>query len=145
MPELRNKIIFHKNSNEYKDTLEYHIERWENISSKYFRSFEINNWDQREKYSYILDDKFYLSIPDKNLDYFIETGISFQTRDLLLDLLTYNPSRHVEWSDLDPKVCYQSIFDKNWEKWRKEDDEKYSYLAQEIINKLKKNKIYSIL
>ena len=37
---IRYKIIQMKNKKEKKEALEYHIERWETISSKYFRSLE---------------------------------------------------------------------------------------------------------
>ena len=52
---IRYKIIQMKNKKEKKEALDYHIERWETISSKYFRSLEkISN-----PYSYVHNNKYY--------------------------------------------------------------------------------------
>ena len=55
IPEIIHKIIQWKHKLEDKDTSNFHIERWETISSKYFRSFEkISN-----PYSYVHNNKYY--------------------------------------------------------------------------------------
>ena len=132
---IRFKIIKYKTMLENKESLEYHIERWETISSKYFRSFEINQYNQRQPYSYIHDDIYYISLPDKNMDYYNETGISFQTRDMLLEIISYPTS--VDWYKTG--ICKRSIIKNQCIEYRKKDDERYSILSNEIM---KKNKIY---
>ena len=130
--ELKFKIIKLKTILENKESLEYHIERWETISSKYFRSFEINQYNQRQPYSYIFDDIYYISLPDKNMDYYNETGISFQTRDMLLDIISYPVSFNKETG-----ICKQSIINNKNIEYRKKDDEIYGILSKEIMKKLK--------
>lgn len=130
---LRFKIIKLKTILENKESLEYHIERWETISSKYFRSFEINQYNHRQPYSYIHNDKYYISLPDKNMDYYNETGISFQIRDMLLDIISYPTS--VDWWKTG--ICKRSIIKNQHIEYRKKDDERYSILSNGIMKKIK--------
>lgn len=131
--ELRYKIIKLKNKKENKESLEYHIERWETISSKYFRSFEINQWNQRQPYSRVHDGKYFISFADKNMDYYNETGISFQVRDMILEIISYPTS--AEWWKTG--ICKQSIVDNQHKEYREYDDEVYSILSKEIMKKIK--------
>lgn len=135
IPEIRNKIIKYKNQNEKKETLDYHIERWETISSKYFRSFELDRFNSRVIYSYVLDEKYYISNKDKNKDFYNETGISYQVRHILLDIISCPP--------LYPNVniSRDRIINCTNHEWRLSDDEMYSYLAKCIMNKMKKKYI----
>ena len=61
--EVMDNIINIKNKVEEKETLEYHIERWEKISSLYFRSFESYNDIDKTKIflSYTVDSKIFVS------------------------------------------------------------------------------------
>tara|TARA_Y100000996_G_C22440365_1_gene609544 strand:+ start:544 stop:951 length:408 start_codon:yes stop_codon:yes gene_type:complete len=85
--ELCIKIINLKKHYEMVDAYNYHIERWETISSKYFKSFEYNKWDNRIIHPYIIDDIKYIIEQDTNFDFFNETKISYQSRDLLMTLI----------------------------------------------------------
>ena len=125
---IRYKIIQMKNKKEKKEALEYHIERWETISSKYFRSLEkISN-----PYSYVLDSKYYICEKDKCLDFYNETGISYQIRGLLLEIL--NCAFEFETGKIPPS---DHILNCTWYEWRKEDDKIYSILSEEIMKKFK--------
>ncbi len=135
--EIRNKIINYKTIKEKKEALEYHSERWETISSKYFRSFEITNHSNNNRlyYSYVLDNKYYVSEADRNLDFYNETGISYQVRDLLLDLISYPPSS--EWYKTG--ICKRSII-KIMKEYRKDiicDDYNFYNLSEQILKKIK--------
>ena len=122
---IRYKIIYFKNEIEKKEALDYHIERWETISSKYFRSFE-----KGLNYSYAVDSKYYITEKDRCLEFYNETGISSQVRDLLLDILNcYIEIFHEPYSD--------NILSCTMYEWREEDDKIYSNLANEIMKKFK--------
>lgn len=125
---IRYKIIQMKNKKEKKEALDYHIERWETISSKYFRSLEkISN-----PYSYVLDSKYYICEKDKCLDFYNETGISYQIRGLLLEIL--NCAFEFETVKI---PASDHILNCTWYEWRKEDDKIYSILSEEIMKKFK--------
>ena len=115
-------IIDLKDEIERKDTLNYHVERWVTISSLYFRSFELSDGiDKTRIYlSYTIDSKYYVSEPDKNLDYFHETGVSYQVRDLLLSILDMKEWEKHHWKDI-----------------RDHDDRLYDILAKHIMTKTK--------
>jgi len=83
--EIINKILNEKEKIERKEALEYHNNRWEIISSKYFRSFERSPYTiQYNYYSYVLDGgRSYRYEKDRNCDFYDYTGISYQCRDLL--------------------------------------------------------------
>ena len=122
---IRYKIIYFKNEIEKKEALNYHIERWETISSKYFRSSEKGFF-----YSYAVDSKFYITEKDRCLEFYNETGISSQVRDLLLDILNcYMEIYHEPYSD---NILSCTLYE-----WREEDDKIYSNLANEIMKKFK--------
>ena len=123
------KIIQLKNRREKEDTLRYHVERWTTLSSIYFRSFEISNnlgisnpspslFEHKKYISYTKNDEEYISEPDTNLDYFHETGISYQVRDLLLSIL-----KTKEWEK------------HHWKEIRGNDDKLYYVLSDHIMKK----------
>ena len=129
--QICQKIVRFKNKIEKEDTLKYHVERWTTLSSIYFRSFELSNnlgisnpspslFEHKRYISYTIDSKVYISKPDSNLDYFHETGISYQVRDLLLSIL-----KTKEWEK------------HYWEEAREYDDKLYYILSGQIIKKTK--------
>jgi len=124
---IRYKIIQMKNKKEKKEALEYHIERWETISSKYFRSLEKDYHGVVIPQSYSIDSKYFVSNKDKCLEFYNETGISYQVRDLLLDILQCPMG----------SLFTENIMDCTLFEWRKEDDKIYSILSEEIMNKFK--------
>jgi hypothetical protein len=124
---IRYKIIQMKNKKEKKEALEYHIERWETISSKYFRSLEKDYHGVVIPQSYSIDSKYFVSNKDKCLEFYNETGISYQVRDLLLDILQCPMG----------SLFTENIMDCTLFEWRKEDDKIYSILSEEIMKKFK--------
>ena len=124
---IRYKIIQMKNKKEKKEALDYHIERWETISSKYFRSLEKDYHGVVIPQSYSIDSKYFVSNKDKCLEFYNETGISYQVRDLLLDILQCPMG----------SLFTENIMDCTLFEWRKEDDKIYSILSEEIMKKFK--------
>lgn len=114
-------IIDLKNNIERTETLNYHIERWETISSKYFQSFEKNQQDETIPYSYTINDKDFIAVKDKCLHFYNETGISFQVRSLLLSILKC------------PDTLTDNILNCSLFEWRKDDDDLYSVLSKKIM------------
>lgn len=130
-PYLSKYIIEIKEKIEKKEALDYHIERWETISGKYFRSQELFTGDKKY-YPYVLDSKYYIFEKDRVLDFYNETGISFQNRDLLLNVIKTKSDMEIDGDieiyrdNLSPEVKY----------WRNYNDDIYSILS---------NKIYKIM
>jgi len=126
--DLRNKIIEEKDKLEKKEAYEYHVERWKEISIKYFRSFRKDKYNNKIYYSYVLNDTDeYNAEVDDNLDYYNETGVSYQVRDLLLSTIIspgFNPDR--------------SLLNYKIKEWRKLDDTMYGILAKKIMKKMKR-------
>ena len=103
-------IIDLKNNIERTETLNYHMERWETISSKYFQSFEKNQQDENVPYSYTINNKDFIAVKDKCLHFYNETGISFQVRSLLLTILKC------------PDTLTDNILNCSLFEWRKDDE-----------------------
>ena len=141
-PEICKYIVDLKNNMEEKNTYEYHYERWETLAGSYYKCFEYNKWRERIPYSYVMDSQRYIAKKDRCLDYYLETGISFQVRDLLLSILSCNFSSDPilgTISKVNFTIDETSILNKYMKEWRKEDDYIYSILAQKIMD-LFKNK-----
>tara|TARA_A100001037_G_scaffold16797_1_gene14688 strand:+ start:474 stop:899 length:426 start_codon:yes stop_codon:yes gene_type:complete len=118
-PQLCCYIIGLKNKKERIEAYNYHYENWEKIASKYFKCLE----NRYPTYSYILNDKEIIAKQDNNLIFFKETGISYQIRDLIMNLISDYKDDNI--SKEEKKI------------WRKEDDKKYSKLARRIQDKMK--------
>tara|TARA_B100001094_G_C18172178_1_gene795756 strand:- start:1503 stop:1943 length:441 start_codon:yes stop_codon:yes gene_type:complete len=121
--EISGKILFFKNSMEEKDNQIYYDGIYENIVGSYFKCLE----DRYPTYSYVLNDREYIAKKDKNDMFFKKTGISYQVRDLVINLIS-------EYKD-------DTITEDEKKEWRKEDDLKYSKLANKI-HKIMKSKDY---
>ena len=125
--EINQYILFLKNKIEKQETLQYHIHLYENISLKYFISLE----KCERPYSYVLNSKYYISEKDRCLDFYNETGISYQVRSLLLEILNCS-------SEFDGmKLFSDHILNCELYKWREEDDKLYCILARKINEKMK--------
>jgi len=139
-PDICKYIVDMKNNMEEKDAFEYHYERWETIAGTYYKCFEYNQYRERISYSYVLNSLHYFAKKDRRLEYYLETGVSFQVRDLLLDILSCNFSSDPilgTISKVNFKIDETSILSKDMKEWRKEDDEIYSILAQKIMDTFK--------
>jgi hypothetical protein len=123
---LRYKIINYKNQFEKEEAFDYHTERWETISSKYFRSFERMRFTMAKNYySYVLEDEKYIATKDRCLEFYNETGISYQVRDLLLDILDC------------PATQSETILNCTLYEWRAQDDKLYGILSRKITEQFK--------
>ena len=117
--EISGKILFFKNKIEEKDIQIYYNGLYENIVGSYFKCLE----DRYPTYSYVLNDSQYIEKKDKNDIFFKKTGISYQVRDLVMNLIS-------EYKD-------DKITEDEKKEWRKEDDLKYSKLAEKIHKVMK--------
>ena len=83
IPEICNSIIKLKNDKEDKETLEYHMGIWETIAGEHYYTRD-NHYG---KYSYIFDTKKYVVKPDHRIHFYQMTGISYQVRELIYELI----------------------------------------------------------
>lgn len=74
------------------DTINYHIERWETISSKYFRAIE-SLFRYSSRVYFTSSNIKYICNPDFLIDYYNETGSSQQVRDMILELIKNKDKR----------------------------------------------------
>ena len=72
-------------------------------------------------YSYILATDKCFATKDRCLEFYNETGISFQVRNLLMDILKC------------PVTQSDSILNCSLYEWRNDDDKLYCILAEEIM------------
>tara|TARA_B110000208_G_C11743709_1_gene420892 strand:- start:1081 stop:1527 length:447 start_codon:yes stop_codon:yes gene_type:complete len=114
--EIRYRIIHEKNIQEKSDAMDYHVERVRTIARKYYASFSSYK-GSRIHYSLIIDKEVYEAERDRNLMFYEETGISFQVRSLLLDILKYRAEHR------QPNV----------KAWRETEDSRSSFLAKKIM------------
>ena len=120
-----NIIIDMKNTLENKEALHYHMDRWESIALKYIKASERNEISHHSmKFAWVSDDPDYYRV-DPCLDFFKETGISYQIRYLVLDLLKVYEN-DIDWLDDD-------LLDQDIKKYRSSSDVCYSYTTNELI------------
>ena len=130
--EIIDKILDEKEIIERRETLKFHIERWEIISSKYFKGIQGRIPEIFKKkynyYSYVLDGgKNYKYEKDRNSEFYNYTGISYQCRDLVLSVITDGEL-----------YMFNTILDKEKMYWTKYNDRIYSELSRKIMNLYKK-------
>tara|TARA_B100001094_G_scaffold332137_1_gene402953 strand:+ start:6757 stop:7170 length:414 start_codon:yes stop_codon:yes gene_type:complete len=106
------KILEYIKEYEKNETLEYHMDRWNNITGSFF---EVKNSNYK-RFSYILDDKHYIIKKDHINKFYNNTGLSYQLIDLLQELI---------------KISHDK-------EWLEEDDKKYSILANKIMIEMNK-------
>ena len=139
--ELRYKIVAYKNQIEKKEALEYHSERWETISSGYFRATEVQygfhglHGDLHIS-SWITDENNWIATKDHNLDFYNETGFSYQVRNLLMNLLSCPVLMNLLSC---PVSLTDNILNCSLYEWRKYDDKLYGFLSRMIKEKLEGN------
>ena len=101
------------------------------ISSKYFRSlsFEEDCHGVVIPQSYSIDSKYFISNKDKCFEFYNETGISYQVRSLLLEILDCPMG-----SIFSENILSCTLFE-----WRQNDDKLYGILSSKIMDKMKNN------
>jgi hypothetical protein len=131
--EIINKILDEKDRTERREALEYHVDQWDIISSKYFRSFERSPYTvQYNYYSYVLDGgKSYKYEKDRNSEFYNYAGISYQCRDLLLSTIK---DESIEFDRKDMIIDSKRILDKEKMDWLKYNDKIYSILSKKIMS-----------
>ena len=130
-PNIINKIINKTKEIEDKETLQYHTERWETIAGSYFKCTEQSPLTgSRNIYSYVLNGKENIYERDRILDYYKETGVSFQIRGLLLDVIK---NELLTWPETRDKYV-DNLSDES-KGMREEDDRLYSPLSK-LISKV---------
>ncbi|MBE18082.1 MAG: hypothetical protein CMH79_04900 [Nitrospinae bacterium] len=130
-PNIINKIINNAKEIEDKETLQYHTERWETIAGSYFKCTERSPFTgSRIIYSYVLNGKENIYERDRILDYYKETGVSFQIRGLLLDVIK---NELLTWPETRDKYV-DNLSDES-KGMREEDDRLYSPLSK-LISKV---------
>lgn len=113
-PDMSRYINSLRIKSESDDTLNYHIERWETISSKYFRAIE-SLYRYSSHVYFTSSNVKYISKSDFLIDYYNETGLSQQVRDMILELILKT------------------------KKERKSDDFLFGKLSKRIMEIMKKN------
>lgn len=122
IPEICNKIILLKNDSERKETLKYHIDRWETIAGEHYYTKD----NHTGKYSYVFDNRDYVIKIDHRLNFYQMTGISYQIVDLIHELIRINHEK--AWD-------FQIDNKKDWIKY---DDELYSNLSNKIMIEMRR-------
>jgi len=80
-PFICKYILKIKDEEEKKDSQGYHNELWSLLMGLYY------NCKEYPRYSYVLDGKHFIYNIDKKLEFYYLTGISFQSREILLDTI----------------------------------------------------------
>lgn len=124
--DICNYIIKLKNDIEEKETLDYHMKRWENIAGEHY----ITRDTHMKKFSYIFDNKNYIIKPDHRLNFYKMTGISYQIIDLIHELIKIK-------SEIEFNNYYNS--NEEYKKWLKYDDNLYTLLAEKISIEMRNN------
>tara|TARA_B100001094_G_scaffold264073_1_gene265915 strand:- start:635 stop:1081 length:447 start_codon:yes stop_codon:yes gene_type:complete len=126
--EICNKIIKIKNGSENKDTLKYHMDRWNAIAGEHYYTRD-NHYG---KFSYIHNGSNYIIKPDHRLYFYQMTGISYQVIELIYELIQIRNEKTWDF-EIDNK-----------EEWLKHDDKLYSELSKRIMNEMKQIKLLFI-
>ena len=127
-PNIINKIINKTKEIEDKETLQYHTERWETIAGSYFKCTErLPFTGSCIIYSYVFNGEENIYERDRILDYYKETGVSFQIRGLLLDIIK---NELLTWSETRDKYV-DNLSDES-KAMREEDDGLYFPLSKLI-------------
>ena len=130
-PNIINKIINKTKEIEDKETLQYHTERWETIAGSYFKCTDRARspfTDSKNIYSYVLDGEKHIYEKDRILDFYKETGVSFQIRALLLDVIK---NELLTWDDTKDK--YVDNLSGESKEMREENDTMYFPLSKKIM------------
>ena len=117
-PFICKYILKIKDEEEIKDSYEYHQELWSLLMGLYY------NCKGLPRYSYVLDSKHFIYDKDKKPEFYFLTGISFQSRDLLLDTIKNDL---LDWT---PPVTHL------FEEARKDKDKEFGKLSRLIMDEM---------
>ena len=122
IPEICNKIIKLKNSKEYEDSLDYHMNRWESIAGEHYYTRDTHYG----KFSYIHDEEKYIVKRDHRIYFYQMTGISYQVLELIYELIRIRNENSWDFEMINKKD------------WLKHDDELYSLLSKKIMFEMRR-------
>jgi hypothetical protein len=119
------QILKQKKTVEDLETYNYHDNMWETHAGKYYNCLDNDRTDGRGLliYSFIHNDKEIFAERDRNMTYYNYTGIPYQIRVLVLNLIS-------DYNDY-------NISEEEKKSYRIEDDIKYCKIANKIIEKSK--------
>lgn len=136
-PSIALKILNIIKEIEKKETLDYHFERWETVAGGFFHSVERSPFTgDPAPYSYVLDSEKYIYEGDRNITYFNETGISYQSRELLLATIK---NESIDWPVSFGRDIDVNNLSEESKKWRVINDKMYSILSNLITEATKRN------
>jgi len=115
-------ILNIKKELENKETMEYYIERWDNIAGAHY----ILHDTHRGMFSIIFNETHYIVKPDHKLIFYNRTGISYQIIELIHQLIILKNDELLE-----------NTLVINYKEWLNWDDQLYSLLSKKITEKMK--------
>jgi len=119
--EICNEIIKIKNEEEKRETLEYHMNRWETIAGEYYYTRD----NHIGKFSYVFDNTKYVIKPDHRMNFYKLTGVSYQVIELIHELIRILHENSWDF-EIDDKAD-----------WLKYDDALYSELSKRIMDEMR--------
>ena len=119
--EICNEIIKIKNEEEKRETLEYHMNRWETIAGEYYYTRD----NHTGKFSYVFDNTKYVIKPDHRTNFYKLTGVSYQVIELIHELIRILHENSWDF-EIDDKAD-----------WLKYDDALYNELSKRIMDKMR--------
>ena len=121
-PFICKYILKIKEEEEKQENYQYHNELWSLLMGLYY------NCKEYPRYSYVLDSKHFIYNIDKKPEFYYLTGISFQSREILLDTIKNDL---LDWV---PPLTH--LFEED----RKEKEIEFGKLSQLIMNEMSKLK-----
>lgn len=118
------QILHEKREVEKIENYNWWYDMWETHAGKYYKC--LNKYNIIYSYildDYILNDNDIISEKDRDMEYYNYTGIPYQIRGLVLNLIS-------EYKD-------DNISEEEIKLWRIEDDKKYYKISLEIMEKFK--------
>lgn len=138
-------ILKIKDEEEKKDSQQFHIELSLLLRTIFIKSRNYSPFTGLlNHYSYVLDDDKYIYESDRIIEFYSFTGISFQSRELLLDTIQNDEINHYilqseeeggEWVQASPNF---DNLDEEYNIERSEKDIMYGKLSQLIMNEMSK-------
>jgi hypothetical protein len=104
------KITIIKKKKEDEEIMTYHCGLWYDIALKFYKAKK-NNFS---KFSYVVDGVNFVIRLDHDVDFFRNTGVSYQIKDMIHDLIRVSTDK----------------------KWLKYDDTLYSILSKKIMDRM---------
>ena len=125
--EISKHILKLKEKEEKEETKRFHIDLWTTLMDKYYKSKDYSLFTKPlNHFTCFEDGKKYIYETDRVIDFYIETGISFQSRELLLATIAHE---YIDCNGYIPIIPPSSI--------REFNDHIYGSLSCKIMNKMK--------